>query len=500
MRGSELQATGSTAEAAGASPGASSRPEQFREEVSGPHVGESARAPAEMRTREQYASEVRNRGEPIPSGTSHGEGTEPSGNPSGSADEAGHSTLGRYPAESGDRTGWVTDVPASALPGGDVQHPQPTARYDAAHAAGAVPEALARDELSREETGGPRDGETAGAPAEVRTREQYASEVRSRGEPIPAGTGHDEGTVPSGNPVAPAGASPEASERPEQSRGEAGGPRDGVTARAPAEVRTREQYAREVRGRGEPIPAGTGRDEGTVPSGNPACPDGEAGHDVVGSYPAESGDRTAYVPGIPASALPGGDIGDPQSQLAVRSDAARAGTDTALAAARDGGSGQREAGAGAVWHLHSEFKGASEDWYLDAGGAVVAGPDTGPRENVIGVAEPAERAGDLIADLDDVKRSWEDGFSRKVCKEGLELPDAGKNLTGTVEGLFPRPRPPVSAYTAADSRPAVTQVQREGIDTGSAVTGIILAGVLAIKAGQSGIRRWHKQKEQARRR
>jgi hypothetical protein len=234
-----------------------------------------------------------------------------------------------------------------------------------------------------------------------------------------------------------------------------------------------------------------------VPSGKHVSPDGETGHAAVGRCPAEGGDRIASVTGAPASALPGGDIADRHPQLAAQSDAARAGTGTAAAVERDAGSGRREAGDGAVWHLHSEFKDTSEDWYLDSGGAVVAGPDTGPRESVIGVAEPAERAGDLIADLDDIKRSRVNALSRRVCEEGLELPDAGKDAVGTVEGLFPRP--PVSAYTTTDSGPAITQEPREGIDTGSAVTGIILVSILAVKAVQSGIRHWRKQKEQARR-
>ena len=118
-----------------------------------------------------------------------------------------------------------------------------------------------------------------------------------------------------------------------------------------------------------------------------------------------------------------------------------------------------------LWHFHADFKGAHYDWYLP-------GPDTQLTIAETGDAAPAERAGDLIANLDNVRRSRADAFAWDVCEDAENLPDAMQDVADPVKDFFTRPAS--SAHAVVDTRPVVTQLAHDETDTGTMLTGLTL--------------------------
>lgn len=137
-------------------------------------------------------------------------------------------------------------------------------------------------------------------------------------------------------------------------------------------------------------------------------------------------------------------------------------------------------------HFHADFKGAHYDWYLP-------GPDTQPTIAETGDAAPAERAGDLIANLDDVKRPRTSELLREFGKEAENIPDAGRDL-GDLPPEF-LARPSSSAHAVVEFRPTMTQLAHGETDTGNAVTGLALLTALILRATQSGIDYWRHRKD-----
>lgn len=281
---------------------------------------------------------------------------------------------------------------------------------------------------------------------------------------------------------------------PEERKAAAGRHERARPRRAAAETQTRDEYGESMRSQGDPIPSSTA-DKSPASHESSSSPAADDKRPVERPPPDEPGDRERAEPqgsdsqaadSQPADSQPGDSEGrrvdlasepaQEQSPLAesvphepgADSDLSPADSDQAKALADDPGTDDHP-----LWHFHADFKGAHYDWYLP-------GPDTQPTNAETRDAPPAERAGDLIADLDDVRRSRADAFGWDVCEDAEHLPDAMQDLASPVKDFFARP--PSSAHAVLDTRPVVTQLAHDETDTGTMLTGLTLLSILAIRA------------------
>lgn len=301
----------------------------------------------------------------------------------------------------------------------------------------------------RQDRAQPRRG-----PAETQSREDYGEGMRSRGEPIPGSTGHD---------------------------ARAGPARTGHEARAGPASADKPPVER-------PPPDEPGDRERTEPRGG----DTHAG---------DRGDRRADPVSGPAEAQPG-------SAESVRNDAPRGGAEDEPDAVADAATGlspgnadrgealtaDRETESSPLWHFHADYKDAHTDLYLDQDGHFRPGPDAQPTASLTGDAAPGQRAGDLIANLEDPGHSRAEAIVRRICEEGEDLRDGVQDLTDTARDYFARPA--LSAHAAVDTRPTVTHPAHDETDTGTGLTGLVLLAALGIRGGQLAIECRRRRKDE----
>lgn len=284
---------------------------------------------------------------------------------------------------------------------------------------------------------------------------------------------------------------------PEERKPAAGRHERAQPRRAAAETQTRDEYGESMRSQGDPIPGSTGH-ESPASHESPCSPAAGDKRPVERPPPDEPGDRERAEPKGGDNQAPGGagrrvdlDSEPAQEQPSPAESAPReAGADSGLspgdpdqakAPADDPGTDNHP-----LWHFHADFKGAHYDWYLP-------GPDTQPTSAETRDAPPAERAGDLIANLEDAVPSRISGLLREIAEEGEHIPDADENLAGTLTDLTSRPAS--SAHAVADTRVAVTPPEQHETETGTAMTGLVLLAALSLRGGQAGIHYWLHRKD-----
>lgn len=288
--------------------------------------------------------------------------------------------------------------------------------------------------LERKPAGGSRERtQPRRAPAETQTRDDYGESIRSQGDPIPASTspGHEARAGPAGA----------ADKRPVE----------------------------------RPAPHEPGDSERADPRGSGARADGSEERQEVRAAPADS---------VPSESARGAAQDEPAADIGL----SRGEPDRAEALAAD-----RETDDGPLWHFHADFKDSRTDFYLDQHGHFTPGPDDQPTGSRTGDAAPAERAGDLIANLEDAVPSRITGLLREIAEEGEHIPDADENLAGTVTNLTSRPA--ASAHAVVDTRVAVAPLERHETDTSTAMTGLVLLAALSLRGGQVGIHYWRHRKD-----
>ncbi len=270
--------------------------------------------------------------------------------------------------------------------------------------------------------------------------------------------------------------------------------------RAPAETQTREDYGESIRSRGDPIPASTGRearagpaDDGKRPVERPPRDEpGERDRNEPRGSDSQGGDREgrradpvsepAQERLAPAENLPkeadaesGLSPGDPDQAKAALSE-------------------DRGTDGHPLWHFHADFRGTHTDWYMDQDGHFTSGPDAQPTAGETGDAAPGERAGDLIANLEDARDSRADRLTRELCEHADHIGDVTQDAIDDLTEVSSRPAS--SAHAAVDSRPTVSHLTHGETDTGTAVTGVILIATLMIRAFRQGLESFRQRKDE----
>ena len=398
-----------------------------------------------------------------------------------------------------------------------------------------------------QETSDPGDTGGEREPAETRTREEYADDLRAEGQPIPSGDDPADETAPPDEPDTPAG----------EPRNDSG--------QQLAEPRDRETYADDVRadtGTSELDHPATGDDQSAGAFGTPAEtstgePDSEPAEprsrdeyadamsgsrfedsDPPGLAAPEDGETLTAAPDVSGAERANGEIGVAESpdEPGVSDTGTRApsedGTEPALAGAGDraDGPGHTEAAQtaseaaatetadphhdspaaaladgepaldsqGNITHYHGEFKGEPVDLYTD--GTRWSPGDQERGENVVGQkpdkspggTSDLPPTGEQLVDMENDKLSRFEGLRRESEKEenldGLhsEVEHDANTIQKWLQGRPPAGHAEQPVLTSPQIGPEVHHYE---VDAGSLATMGLMLGVLGVEAVRWGHRR-----------
>jgi hypothetical protein len=400
----------------------------------------SEHPPAETRTREEYADDLRAEGQPIPSGDDPADETAPADEPDTPEYEPRNDS-GQQLAEPRDRETYADDVRADT----GTQEPDYTATADN-RPAGAID--------TPAETG---TGEPDRQPAEPLSRDEYADAVRE-------------------NP-------PEDSQQPDFTA-----PEDRETLTAAPDMSGAERASDEI-GTAE-----TPHERGASETGTPAgtqTDEQRPSNDVANETPPSSEDGTepALAGAGKRADAPGGTEAAQAASEIVATETADSHGDSPATASPDGEPVLDSQGN--VTHYHGEFKGQPVDLYTD--GSRWSPGDREPGENVVG-EKPDKPPGDTsdlpptgehLVDMEREKLSRFEGLRRESEKEenldGLhsEVEHDADTIQKWLQGRPPAGHAEQPVLTSPQIGPEVHHYE---VEAGSLATMGLMLGVLGVEA------------------
>ena len=392
------------------------------------------REPAETRTREEYADDMRAQDSPIPPGGDPADDNAPADEPDTPPGEPANDTAVEDRAEPRDRETYADDVRADTgtpeLESADSADNQATAAFD--------PPA---------ETG---TGEPGREPAEPLSRDEYADTMRE-------------------NPL-------EDSQQPDFTAPEdretlTAAPDMSGAARANGEmgmVETPDERGVSDTG----TRAGTQTDEQRLPS--------DVAHETS-PPPSEDGTEPALAGAGDRADGPGRTEAAQTASEAVATETADPHHDSPAAALADGEPVLDSQGN--ITHYHGEFKGQPVDLYTD--GTRWSPGDQERGENVVG-EKPDKSPGDTsdlpptgeqLVDTAGDSGSRLERLRRELYRHSGDAQDALEKNTSLVHDVFSRP-PTSSLEVSPVNRPSISETSHYGADAGSVATAALVLAVL----------------------
>ena len=458
-----------------------------------------AKAPAETRSREEYADDVR----------SAGWGDQPAGQDRDGRDGGDRAAGGGHGLGNGDASEGADRAPGTGGAGSENGH---------------------RGEHERpQETRDPGDAAGGREPAEPRSREDYADEARAYGEPLPpGGDGAQASDLDDGRAEQPAGGSAggglaEPRDREtyaDAMRAEAGGAgldsMDTVDDQAPAafdapawtgeadrdaaEPLSRDEYGDAVRegGLDGSQHAGaadidqaeaTGLQRQDVAETNPVAAETGQDHEQVSDRPDDQ--ASGEHPATGQFAPPGHHLADAERAPEPGSaETAPAEHQQGEGAAEHGGEGERAAGPG---QEHPGDAGKARDFVVMVGEHpvhVVEADRTLDDDKPTGIGR--KPTGDELRDMDSERTSAEDAFRKVLYKRADDITDVLEKDANQVKDILSPPRPTGQREgTAPQLGPAAPE---HGIDAGNlAILGVVV-GLMSDRVIRWGVEQWRKQR------